>query len=701
MYRHHLRRTLLLMTLALPAWTLFAPGSVMAADFDAEAAAENADTTLDIIDVTTSTPDADAREHRRNTPGSVEVISSEDLHGRPIRNTSDALRYAPGVMAFSNTGGADQVLSIRGSNLNALDWDNSGVMMLQDGLPISTADGANHNRLIEPHMASSISVANGANALTYGASSLGGAMDVTSRTARNSDPRQVYYQGGKHGLASGRAGIGGVDGKYDGILTMEGQHSSGWRTHSRQSRKSLYGNAGWQVNDDIRLRFYGLHSNSRQQLAGALTRAEFQDDPHQAEPAAVLGDYQTNVESSRAAVKGSWDVNAESTLKFGLSHEYQTLYHPIVSSPYFSLLIDTHQNTTGAMLRYRLDAGNHDLIAGLNLAHTTNKGSNYENAGGGRGARSDRLEQRANSATLFAMDRWEFAPRWTLAYGAQGVLTDRDLRNISTTQNNIRRQQKTYAAFNPRVGLIRAFGENSEVFANISRIYEAPNNFELDDDARGDDSTLRAAHGMAYEVGTRGRAELPEASGFWDWSLAAYYARIRNEILSIGDPGNLSSANYDKTIHAGVEARISASLSLGPATAHRFAPLISMTYNDFRFDNDDIWGNNRLPSAPRYIIHGEAMYRHEPSGFYAGPMFDLIGARYADMANDYRVSSHERIGLGTGIKRDLWELFAQVTNLTNKSHVNGVTVDTRADKGSRVLKPGAPRMIFAGLRWYY
>ena len=61
-----------------------------------------------------------------------------------------------------------------------------------------------------------------------------------------------------------------------------------------------------------------------------------------------------------------------------------------------------------------------------------------------------------------------------------------------------------YSSFNPRVGLIYSFDERSELFANVSRLYEAPTTFELEDDARGSNETLDAMHGDVLEVGLRG-----------------------------------------------------------------------------------------------------------------------------------------------------------------------------------------------------
>ena len=180
------------------------------------------------------------------TPGGVTVIDGETLYQRHVTNLADMLRYVPGVLADSSDGNDELFFSSRGSNLDAVDYDKNGVKLLQDGLPVTTADGNNHNRVIDPLTARYASVARGANALTYGASTLGGAIDFTSPTARNSAPLAFFLRRRQfrfaerpcHGRRRART--------LDGLLTVEGRHWDGYRDHSAQERWGLYANAGWQ-----------------------------------------------------------------------------------------------------------------------------------------------------------------------------------------------------------------------------------------------------------------------------------------------------------------------------------------------------------------------------------------------------------------------------------------------------------------------
>src|SRR5690606_8831988 len=125
------------------------------------------------------------------------------------------------------------------------------------------------------------------------------------------------------------------------------------------------------------------------------------------------------------------------------------------------------------------------------------------------------------------------------------------------------------------------------------------------------------------------------------WDVTAYYTALRDEILSVEDPaapGTALSANIDRTTHAGIEAVVGASLPVGDG-AHRIEPLLSATFTAFSFDSHATWGNNRLPSAPRWFARGELMYRHV-AGLAAGLTFDLVGPRQVDFANTYRIGSH-------------------------------------------------------------
>ncbi len=254
---------------------------------------------------------AEVEAQRALTPGGVTVVDGNELYSRHISGIADMLRYVPGMFAQSSYGSDELFFSSRGSNLDATDYDKNGVKLLQDGLPVTTADGNNHNRVIDPLTARYVSVARGANALTYGASTLGGAIDFTSPTARNSAPLSVFLDGGSYGSLNGRATVGGVREKMDGLLTIEGRQWDGYRDHSNQERWGVYGNAGWQPSAKTQVQLFGTYVYNDQRLPGALTREEANADPNQASAAALNGNYGKVVKTARVAGKTTWSLGHE------------------------------------------------------------------------------------------------------------------------------------------------------------------------------------------------------------------------------------------------------------------------------------------------------------------------------------------------------------------------------------------------------
>lgn len=655
------------------------------------------------------------QSERALTPGGVSLVDGDELYRRNVSSLADGLRYVPGVWAASLSGADAMFFSVRGSNLDATNYDMNGVKLLQDGLPVTTADGNNHNRVIDPLAARYVVVARGANALTYGASTLGGAMDFVTPTARDAAPVDVFVNGGSHGQLQGRFSVGTVAGDFDGLVTVETKHWDGYREHSRQQREGLYANAGWQFGGTVRTRFYATYVDNHEQLPGVLTRAQWRADPGQAEAAAVTGNYQINVETRRLANKTTWDLTPDSRLTVGVSYEEQALFHPIVDkvmvdfdgpgplqpTEVFSLLIDTKQRNLGTTLRYDLRLGDHDLLAGLNYGRTRVGGSNDRNDGGRRNGMTSRVDNDADGLELFVMDRWKLAPRWTVVYGAQVVDASRDVRTTDVASGAVRNPRADFHHVNPRVGLIHQLAPEVELFANLSRLYEAPTNFELEDDVRGNDQTLDAMRGTVLEVGTRGRQAL--GAGQWHWDVAAYYGRLRGEILSVDDPaapGTSLATNVGRTIHAGVEALVGASLPVDDAGHHRLEPLLNLTLNRFKFVDDPVYGSNDLPAAPRYALKGELLYRHA-SGFFAGPTLDVVGRRYADFANGYRIDAYTLWGLRTGLAGKGWELFGELRNLADKAYVAYTRVVDVAAPDAALLYPGEPRSLYVGARFQF
>ena len=643
------------------------------------------------------------------TPGGMTLVDGDGLRERNVASLADLLRFVPGVWSASATGNDNIFFSSRGSNLDSIHYDFNGIKLLQDGLPVTAADGNNHNRFVDPLSARYATIARGANAMQYGASTLGGAIDFTTPTARSGAGPEVYVNGGSHGHAQLRGTYASLLGERgDMLVTLERKRWDGYRDHNRQDRSGIYANLGWQLTDTASTRIYATVIRNDQELAGVLTRAQLASAPNMAEPSAVSGNYRFDVETARLASKTTINIGDDRSVEVGFSFEEQSLFHPIVDrvmvpiggvpTEVFSLLIDTEQRNVGTMLRYRHSIGDHDMIVGLNYGDSTVKGGNYRNLGGQPNGLTTVIDNAADSVELYVMDRWQVSNRWMVELAAQGIRAHRDVRNTTAATGDVRNPRGRYSRVNPRVGFIRTVGSGIDVYGNVSSLYEPPTNYQREDEATGSDAVLDAMHGTVVEVGLRGE-HVSAHNALVAWDVALYRAAIRDEILSIDDPlapGTSLSSNVDRTTHAGLEAIVRAEWPVG-TRGGVLAPVVSVTINDFSFDDDAVYGNRRLPAAPRYVVRGEALYRLA-NGVFAGPTFDIVDERFADFANTYRIDAYSLLGLRAGWANDRWRVFGEFRNARDERYVATHNVVERGAADAAMLNPGEPRSMYFGVQ---
>src|SRR5690606_11351669 len=153
----------------------------------------------------------------------------------------------------------------------------------QAGPQAPPTDGTNQLRAGDRPAAHDSPGARGAAALEYGASTLGGAIDLVTPTGRDHPGIDVAANAGSHGFALGRFSYGiDVNDRVDAFVTVEAKTNDGYRRHGSEDRAGIHANAGVRVSDRLSTRFYVAALDVDQELPGALTRAELDADPQRA-----------------------------------------------------------------------------------------------------------------------------------------------------------------------------------------------------------------------------------------------------------------------------------------------------------------------------------------------------------------------------------------------------------------------------------
>jgi iron complex outermembrane receptor protein len=212
--------------------------------------------------------------------GSVAFVDSQapEQQTRYLFDLRDSLKDTPGVYAESRYG-QELRLSVRGSNLSR-DYHMRGLELLQDGIPMTFADGSGDTYQIDPHYYRAIEVYKGGNGLTYGASTLGGAINFVSPTAYTAiSPNYLNIEGGSFESIRGQAQASRIIGNFDILLNGTFSHAKGYRGHELSDYTQINGNAGWKFDNNLETRVYIGYYNTHQQIPGTLTLDETISNP--------------------------------------------------------------------------------------------------------------------------------------------------------------------------------------------------------------------------------------------------------------------------------------------------------------------------------------------------------------------------------------------------------------------------------------
>ncbi|MBX3665945.1 MAG: TonB-dependent receptor [Burkholderiales bacterium] len=631
-----------------------------------------------------------ARRNAAQAVGGTAVIDADDYLKGSAVTPADAFAFAPGAFAQSRIPGAEESrLSIRGSGLQRT-FHGRGLRVLQDGVPVNLADGSFDFQALEPMAARYIEVYRGANALAFGAASLGGAVNYVSPTGYDAAPLLLRGEAGSFGHLRGQAAAAGVDGDVDYYVSLTHFSQDGYRRQSKQANQRLSANAGYRIGTGLETRFYLLHALTDSELPGNLTKAQLNNTPRMANAGNVAGNHHRDFTLTRISNKTVWASDGH-RFEAGAFYSHKSLWHPIFQ------VLDIDSDDYGLSLQYggegRVAGRRNVVVAGLSAARGVAGDDRYVNVAGRQGARTAGSRQTALGLDLFVENRHYLTKRLALVAGAQVSRATRKYedRFLADGDNGF---DADYSQVSPKLGLLYEPQPSLQLFANVSRGFEPPSFGEL---AGGPGITqVRKQSAWTAEFGTRG------ALRDLRWDAAYYRAEVRDELLALNDAAGapLGTVNAPETLHQGIE------LGLDGKLIQSWRLRAAYLWNDFRFRSHPVYGNNELPGLPKQFLKLEVLYM-TPGGFHAGPNLEWSPQDHAvDMANTLHADRYAVWGfrIGQRMARGMsW--FVDARNLADRRYAatTGVIADSRSPgaggQNAAQFNPGLGRSVFAGVEW--
>lgn len=676
-------------------------------------------------------------ETLRRVPGGTNFIDESQFKTGRSATIVDILKNQPGILVGTRGSADEAKISIRGSAADR-NFHLRGVRVLQDGIPMNQADGNADFQWLEPFAIHNVEVYRGGNALQYGASTLGGALNFTSPTGYTAPGLQARVETGSYGYIKGQVSSGMVLGKLDYYVSGTGFYQNGYQEHSRSRAQRYNANVGYRLRDDLETRFYSGFVNSKLQLPGSLTRSELFHNPRKVQPENKDFDQQHNVIQTYLANKTTWRLSDTQQLEgtgYWINHQ---LDHPLFWNPFFLNglgVLSQKMNTWGSNFRYvnshEVFQRKNNFVLGVNPQFGFTHETRFQNLSGRkRGMKVADSGQFATTLDVYAENQHYLGERLALVVGINTSYAVRNYNDrFNRNPNGDQSRNQSYWGINPKVGLLYNLTPTSQIFANFTRSFEPPTLLEIVQlgGTAGNILTvpLKAQTASTIEFGTRGSHKR------FSWDTTFYRSWIRNELFTLNDAlGNpIGTVNGSRTYHQGLEASLSTLLAEGlfikkskrdartalssvgagfmpQATSGKDRLVFRQVYdwNHLRFKNDPVYGHNQLPGIPPQLYRAELIYEH-PCGFYIQPNLEWSFFKYpVDYANTLNANPYALIGLRTGYhaKRG-WSAFVEFRNITNKRYASAVQVvaDARTSTATRVFAPGQGFSVYGGveLKW--
>ncbi|HEX2716931.1 MAG TPA: TonB-dependent receptor [Gemmatimonadaceae bacterium] len=644
---------------------------------------------------------AESRARLREIPGGVALVAPAELRSTRQANLNDVLRFTPGVFVQPRFGAADESqVSIRGSGLRN-NFHARGVNLLVNGMPYRNADGFTDFESLELLTTEAIEIYKGANALRYGGSTLGGAINMATKTGYTASPLGLFTEAGSFGYRKAQVSSGAVGGAFDYYASYAHTSLDGYRRWADNQRDRVNLHAGYRLTPTTDLRAFYLFAHVTEHLPGSVTRETLETDPRSAEPSNVANRWGRDYDLHHLGVQLRAQLGPTQRLDVSPYLQYRDIDHPIFQ------VISQVSHDWGAEVRYENTAtlagrGNR-LTLGLQPALGTMRNRQYQNVGGSHGPLTRDETDRVTSIAAYLENALSVTPSLTLV---GGVRVDRSTRRAldDFRANGDQSDTRRYSAVTPRAGVLYTTRRELQLFANASRTVEPPLLLELTSFGNpGGFIDLEAQEAWQYEVGARRRV------GRVAWEVSLYDVELENELVNLNVPPFPAAPftvptyrNVPRSRHSGVEAGVAAEVARGVfargAASDRLNGRLSYTYAHNEYVRDPNYAGNELPGAPSHYVSVELGYSH-PSGLKVTPNVEWVPTSYfVNSQNSVSNEPWSNIGL-----RLEWELegvgasvFASGRNLADRRFSPSVQVDNAA---GRYFEPADRRAFYLGVRW--
>ena len=213
-------------------------------------------------------------ENISNVPADVSLITEEDIKNSTAKNIPELLRTAAGIHVNDITGNRrSYTVDLRGFGETA----SSNTLVLVDGRRVNEPDlsGVDWTQIPLERVGRIEIIRGGRGSVLYGDNASGGVINIITKEGEEGFDAGAELAGGSYGTFG--AGVYAGGGLKDLSFHLTGNYltSDGYRDNGKTEAKDLGLNAGYYVNDYLKLGFSSGYHRDHTGLPGALKESDF------------------------------------------------------------------------------------------------------------------------------------------------------------------------------------------------------------------------------------------------------------------------------------------------------------------------------------------------------------------------------------------------------------------------------------------
>ncbi len=650
------------------------------------------------------------------TPLAVTKITTAALRVTSGAGLGEVLARVPGVLAQSRYGTSDVRIVIRGFGARgAGDRSNAGtsrgVRFLLDGIPETEPDGRTSFDQMDLSAASAIEVLRSNSSVIWG-NAAGGVVNVLTPIWTERTIAELQPFAGSFGLRRVAARWATPIGDGTAYAAFTNTTFDGWRAHSSAQRSLLNAGVVGRLGDRTKVAVYATGASNLLHLPGALTRAQYDANPAQANATYAERDERRFNRVLRLGATVDQDIGDDASVSAML----------FINPKY---LQRSERNTFRDFTRYhvggnvlgRVKVGRSRFIAGIDEAFQDGAIMFYSLSNGNRGTTlTANKAEGANDFGAFVQDEISVGERILLTLGARYDNVSYNNRNfmdpvVDPTPNGSR----TFDQVTPKVGFVWKFGTVRSFYANLGGGIEVPAGNETDpygaQGAVAINPLLQPIRSTTIEVGVK--SVLEDVGPFTvTGDLAFYNTSVTNDLQPYYEGRFYMSAG--KSRRTGVE------LGLSTETKSGVFGTLALTasdnkYLDYAVDSGlfkkgggrAVFDGNSIVGIPG--VMGQLEFGSEVPGLRSVRLkaaLEYSGQYFADDANSVNVPSYHIMSLTAELRKPIvtangWGLrgFLTMQNVAGTKYVGSVFLNPlhTAAHEAIAFEPGMPRTVTLSL----